>query len=233
MSADSHCYRVAYLYLDLALETARESGDANLGARAANATARQLLGDGYVTESLAVLDQAQKSLRGINGENIALLLTSKAWAYAHRGSYDPMARALGEALELLADQPAGLFGPAEAAGVSGACFEVLALADDAARAKHAKRAEKFILQALEDRDPVYARSRVLDLVGLANVQLSLSEPEMAMESGELALEGATRLRSCRTTQRIHALAIRALDVFPRASPVHDFAENVRCRLPVS
>jgi transcriptional regulator with XRE-family HTH domain len=233
MSADSQYYGVAYLYLDLALEAARESGDANLGARAANATARQLLSDGYVVESLAVLDQAQKSLQGLRDESRALLLTSKAWAYAHSGSYDPMVRALSEASELLVDQSAGLFGPAEIAGVSGACFEVLALAADASRVEHANRAEKFILHALEARDPVYARSRVLDLVGLANVQLSQGEPEMAMESGELALEGGTRLRSSRTTHRIHGLAIRALDVFPRVALIHEFAEDVRCRLPVS
>jgi transcriptional regulator with XRE-family HTH domain len=233
MSADSHYYGVAYLYLDLALESARESSDANLGARAANATARQLLGDGYVTESLTVLDQAQKSLQGLSQENAALLLTSKAWAYAHSGSYDPMARALNEASELLVNEPApGLFGPAEIAGVSGACFEMLALAAGAARTNHAKRAEEYILRALNARDPIYARSRVLDLVGLANVHLSLSEPEMAMESGVLALEGATRLRSGRTVHRIHALAVRALDDFPGVPLVHDFAENVRCRLPV-
>jgi hypothetical protein len=56
---------------------------------------------------------------------------------------------------------------------------------------------------------------------------------MAMESGQLALEGATRLRSGRTTHRIHALAVRALDDFPEVSPVNDFAENVRGRLPVA
>src|SRR5580658_3426899 len=232
MSSDSRQEGTAYLYLDLALDAARESGDANLGARAANAMARQLLSDGYVTESLAVLDQAQKSLKGLNDENEALLLSSKAWAYAHAGSYDAMVRSLGEASELLISHSApGLFGSAEMAGVSGACFEMLALRADPARARRAKQAEEYILRALNTRDPIYVRSRALDLVGLANVRLSQSELEMAMESGELALEVATKLRSLRATRRVHALAIRALEDFPGVSLVSDFAENVRCRLP--
>jgi hypothetical protein len=217
-----------------ALGAARESGDANLGARAANAIARQLFSDGHVTESLSVLETAHETLRDLSDESAALLLTSKAWVFAHIGNYDPMTRSLGKARALLLDNyEPRLFGLAEIEGVSGACYEMLALRTGAASAKYAEQAEQHILRALDAREPTYARSRVLDLVGLANVRLLKCEPEKAIESGTLALEGATKLRSSRTAGRVHAFAVDALDSFPGLSLVSDFAESVRCRLPVS
>jgi tetratricopeptide (TPR) repeat protein len=231
MFGDSAGAEAAYNYLVLALQIARESGDETLGARAANALARQLLIAGNQDAALALLGHAYDSFGSLSAEDRALLLASKAWAYAHLGSYDSMATSLDQATQLLEDNPAStLFGPAEISGVSGACFETLALVGGERKKSYAQKAEQHILAALKLREPLYARSRVLDLVGLANVQLSQGEPDGAIETGRLALGQAIKLRSPRTNRRIHALAVRALDEFPGAQQVSEFAESVRTQL---
>jgi hypothetical protein len=68
----------------------------------------------------------------------------------------------------LVGHSASLFGAAEFAGISGACFEVLAgRASPSRRAAHARQAERHISVALDLRQPFYVRSRVLDLAWLS------------------------------------------------------------------
>jgi DNA-binding transcriptional regulator YdaS (Cro superfamily) len=89
-----------------------------------------------------------------------------------------------------------------------------------------------IAAALEQRDPYYVRSRVLDLAGLARVRLLQDEPDEAMSVAAQALDAASGLRSRRTVRRLHTLAISAIDLYPRVRPVADFADSVRARLPL-
>lgn len=233
MAADSGDTRAAYKYLGVALDAAREARHASLGARAANAIARRILDDGDPAAARVLLCHARSSLHGLPGEMTAMLYTTEAWAYATLGDYEQMAPCLDHATAL-AGEPGGLFSAAELAGISGACFEALATrARPSRRSAYAAQADRYITDALRLREPFYARSRALDLAGLANVRLCQGEPHEAIRTADDALQSAGALRSRRAARRLHALAIRALDQFPHVSGVADFADTVRSRLPLT
>lgn len=233
MSADSGNPAAAYRYLGLALDAAREARDPVLGARAANAIARRQLDDGDHAAALMLLGHARSALRALPPAMTAMLSTSEAWAAARLGDYGQMSRHLDQAVELAGD-PDSLFGAAELAGIAGACFEALAAqAPLPLRARYAAEAEQRITEALGLRQDFYARTRVLDLAGLANVRLCQDEPVEAIRVAGSALESAAALRSGRAARRVHAVAIRALEQFPRLPEVADFADTVRSRLPVT
>lgn len=232
MSADSGDTAAAYRNLGAALEAAREARNPGLGARAANAIARRMLDDGNAQGALGLLRHARASLRGLPGEMTALLATSEAWTCAVLGDYDQMAPCLALAAERAGD-PGSLFGPAELAGISGACYEALATRPGPSRARYAALAERYISEALQLRELFYARSRVLDLAGLANVRLCQGEPEEAVRVAGEALDAAAMLRSGRAARRVHSLAIRALGEYPRVPEVAGLADAVRSRLPVA
>jgi transcriptional regulator with XRE-family HTH domain len=233
MSADTGDTGAAYRYLGVALDAAREARDVGLGARAANAITRRILDDGDPAAALGLVRHARASLRGLPVEMTAMLCTTEAWTCATLGDYEQMAPCLGRAVGA-ADQPGTLFGAAELAGIAGACFEALAArSNPSQRAAYALRAEFHITDALRLRAPFYARSRVLDLAGLANVRLCQGEPVEAMRTATDALETAAALRSGRAARRVHALAIRALEQFPGVPETADFADMVRSRLPVT
>lgn len=230
MCADAGLEGHAARYLDLALDAAREAGDGDLGARAVNAIARHVLDTGRPREAITLLRHARASLRDVRPSVTALLYTTEAWATARLGDYDEMAPCLEHAAGLASG--AGNVGPAEVAGVAGACYETLAAVSPAGRAASAEQAARHITTALDLREPYYVRSRVLDLAGLARVRLIQGEPEEAMTTAGRALDSAVSLRSPRTARRIHALAIDALTRYPSAWPVGEFADAVRTRLPV-
>jgi hypothetical protein len=159
------------------------------------------------------------------------MYTTEAWASAVLGNYDGMAPCLDAAANL-ADS-SGNVGPAEVAGVAGACYEALAAATTGRkRASSAAQAEKHVTTALRLREPYYVRSRVLDLAGLANIRLLQEEPDEAMAVAVAALDAASGLRSQRAARRLHKLAITALDQYPAAHAVPEFADAVRTRLPL-
>jgi hypothetical protein len=233
MSADSGHMPTAYGYLGLSLDAAREARDSALGARAANAIARRALDDGDPKSALEILRHARGSLRGLPGEMTGLLCTTEAWTCASLGDYDQMATCLDKAASFTG-VPGSLFGTAEFSGMAGACFEVLATRCSPPRKDaYVARAQEYILEALRLRDRYYARSRVLDLAGLANVRLLQGEPEEAMHTASEALDAATALRSERAARRVHRLAITALEQYPGVPAVAGFAELVRSRLPVA
>jgi hypothetical protein len=127
----------------------------------------------------------------------------------------------------------GHVGPAEIAGVAGACYEALAAATTGQRrASSAALAEQHVAAALQLREPYYVRSRVLDLAGLARIRLLQAEPDEAMTAAAAALDAASGLRSQRTARRLHSLAITALEQYPAVSAVPEFADAVRARLPL-
>ena len=233
MAADSGHTLSAYRYLRLSLEAAREARDATLGARAANAIARRVLEDGDPHTALSLLQHARQSLRDLPAEMTALLCTTQAWTCAALGDYEQMAPCLEQAAAN-AGGPGSLFGTAELAGMAGACHEALAARSNPPhRATHIARAAAHITDALRLRDGYYARSRVLDLAGLANVRLLQGEPEEAAQAGTQAIDAATALRSDRAARRVHTLAIRALDQYPGVPAVADLADAVRSRLPIA
>jgi hypothetical protein len=118
--------------------------------------------------------------------------------------------------------------------MAGACFEALAARSSPPRqVTHIAQAEAQITDALRLRDGHYARSRVLDLAGLANVRLMQGEPEEAMQAGFQAIDAATALRSDRAARRVHTLAIRALDRYPAVPAVAELVDAVRSRLPIA
>ncbi len=121
MSADAGLEGHAVRYLDLALGAAREAGDRELGARAVNAIARRILQAGQPQQAAALLQHARASLRNIPPSLTALLYTTEAWASAALGDYDATEPCLEQAAALASGD--GNVGPAEVAGVAGACYE--------------------------------------------------------------------------------------------------------------
>jgi hypothetical protein len=233
MTSDAGSMPRARQYLELSLKTAREARDASLGARAVNAMARRVLDDGNPWLAHDMLRHALRSLRDLPGDMTALLYTTDAWTCATLGDYGQMALCLEEAASLTGG-PDSLFGAAELAGIAGACYETLAArVRQPERASHIAQAEACITEALQLREPFYARSRVLDLAGLANVRLVQGEPEEAIRTASEALSTAVGLRSDRATRRVHGLAIRALELYPGVPAVAEFTEVVRSRLPVA
>ena len=233
MSADSGRDWVAHWYFALALDAAREAGDDDMGARVVNALARQLVADGRQAEAIGLLRQARQALRRRGQDSSAMLAGCTAWALAFTGSYDSVARALDQVTALADGHPGSpLFGPPEIAGTAGACCEVLALRGDGPRAARcATLAAEHITTALGSREPFYVRSRVLDLLGLANVRLAQREPEEAVRTAAQSLEQITALRSSRAKHRVHQFAVRALTRFPQAPQAREFAEIVRATIP--
>jgi hypothetical protein len=235
MSGDAGRDWLAHWYFALALDAAREAGDDDLGARVVNALARQLVADGRTTEAIGLLRDARQVLRRRTPGGSALLAGSTAWALACTGSYDSMARALDQAAALAADNPGHpLLGAPEIAGTAGACCEALALRGQGPRsARCARMAAEHITTALASRESFYVRSRVLDLLGLANVRLAQREPEEAVRTAALSLEQVTTLRSSRARRRIHQFAVRALTRFPQSPQAREFAEKVRATIPAA
>jgi hypothetical protein len=191
-----------------------------------------MLDDGNAQGALSLLRHARASLRGLPAEMTALLATSEAWTCAALGDYEQMAPCLSLAAES-AGGPGSLFGPAELAGISGACYEALATCPGPARARYAALAGQYISDALGLRAAFYARSRALDLCGLANVRLCQGEPAEAVRVASDALDTAARLRSGRAARRVHSLAIRALSDYPRVPEAGHLADAVRSRLPAA
>jgi hypothetical protein len=162
-----------------------------------------------------------------------MLAGCAAWALAFTGSYDSVAQALDQVAALADGHPGSpLFGPPEIAGTAGACCEVLALRGHGPpAARCATLAAEHITTALGSREPFYVRSRVLDLLGLANVRLAQREPEEAVRTAAQSLEQITTLRSSRAKHRVHQFAVRALTRFPQAPQAREFAEMVRATIP--
>jgi hypothetical protein len=233
MSADAGRDGLAHWYFALALDAAREAGDDDMGARVVNALARQLVADGYTTEAIGLLQQARPALRRRGPDSSALLAGCAAWALAFTGSYDSVARVLDQVTALADDTPGHpLFGAPEIAGTAGACCEVLALRGHGPQsARCATLAAEHITTALGSREPFYVRSRVLDLLGLANVRLAQREPEEAVRTATLSLEQIATLRSSRARHRVHRFAVRALTRFPQSPQAREFAEKVRATIP--
>ncbi len=127
----------------------------------------------------------------------------------------------------------GLFGPAEVAGIAGACYELLAGRSGGSEASvYAGQAAEHINMALKARERFYVRSRVLDLLGLANVRLYQGEPGEAARIALTAVECSQGLRSARVGRRFHRFAVRGSERYPRSSEVADFAEQVRAMFAV-
>jgi tetratricopeptide (TPR) repeat protein len=233
MSADARRDAAAHWYFALALDAAREAGDEDMGARVVNALARQLVAEGRTAEAIDLLDHARQALRRLSPDAAALLMGCAAWALADIGSYDSAARALDRVVALSGADPGHpLLGPPEVAGIAGACFEVLALRSQGARsARYARLAAEHITTALGSRESFYVRSRVLDLLGLANVRLSRREPEEAIKTAALSLDQVRTLRSARARRRVHQFAVRALTHFPKSPQACEFAEKVRATIP--
>jgi hypothetical protein len=233
MSADAGHDGLAHWYFTLALDAAREAGDDDMGARVVNAMARQLVADGRTTEAIGLLQQARPALRRRGPDSSALLAGCAAWTLAFTGSYDSVARALDQVTALASDTPGHpLFGAPEIAGTAGACCEVLALRGRGPQsARCATLAAEHIGMALGSREPFYVRSRMLDLLGLANVRLAQREPEEAVRTAALSLERIATLRSSRARYRVHQFAVRALTRFPQSPQAREFAEKVRATIP--
>ena len=233
MSADAGRDGLAHWYFALALDAAREAADDDMGARAVNALARQLVADGRATAAIGLLQQARPALRRRSPASSAMLAGSAAWALAFTASYDSVARVLDQATALAGDTPGHpLFGAPEIAGTAGACCEVLALRGHGLQsARCATLAAEHIATALGSREPFYVRSRVLDLLGLANVRLAQREPEEAVRTAALSLEQIATIRSSRARHRVHQFAVRALTRFPQSAQAREFAEKVRATVP--
>lgn len=233
MSSDVGHSALAQRYLVLGLQATQESGDLRLGARVSNTLGRNLLERHRPTTALDWIHHAQNVFSaGVDAEHRALLSATEARIHSSRNDIDSVERCLKRADDQLTHaRDATLFGQAELSGVTGACFETLMVGDHDQSERYAQRARQNTLAALGQRADSYARSRTLDLIGLANVELLTSGIDQAMSSANLAVRSAAKLRSHRVAQRLHQFATRAFELHPDEEKMWEFAELIQVRFP--
>ena len=96
----------------------------------------------------------------------------------------------------------GFFDEGELYGLLGVTLRDLALADTDHASGYAADARQWIDQAIQQRPRNFLRSRVMDIDGLAVVNLLLGEPEAAGQAAATAMTMATAVTSARVMSRL-------------------------------
>jgi hypothetical protein len=230
MSFDVGMHGPAQAYFVYGLQAAHEAGD-EAGRVCAAATlsdmARQLRALGHPGTGVRLLDLALERLpadrRRFNGAR-AMLWSLKSSMFAPMGlGYLPEVRnAANLSLDLFGqsrhDEPSPVqtrywtyTGEAEMASSVTEGYRDLARVD----ARLAGEAERYALQAVAHRADGYARSKVFDLVALAQARFLSAEPEQACDDGEAALALAGTVA---TSKRVNA---RLRDLVTDSGPYRD------------
>jgi len=142
-------------------------------------------------------------------------------------------RALGAAQDAFAragqdTDPAwcAFFDEGELYGLLGVTLRDLALADTDHAGSHAADARHWIEQAIQQRPRNFLRSRVMDMDGLAVVNVLLGEPEAAGQAAATAMTMATAVTSARVMSRLRRTAWLAQARFPDASDIGGLRDQV-------
>jgi hypothetical protein len=162
----------------------------------------------------------------VSASTASYLACHQAWSQAALGDAQACARGLGQAVEHFAQADPGTAPPwaghvstAELAAQQGHAQYTLALA--AADPKHAARAVPLLREAVEGFGPVYARSRAVNLPGLAGAHALTGDLDAAARVGHHAVEEITALASPRAYDRLRTLdtVLRPRDTTPAISEV--------------
>lgn len=138
------------------------------------------------------------------------LASNQAWCHAAQGDARACDRALGQAIEHFSQADPGAAAPwaahvdtAELAAQQGHAYYTLALAT--AEVKHAARAVPLLREAVEGYGPAYARSRAVNLAGLAGAQALTGDLDTAAHTSHHAVNEITVLASPRAYDRLRTL----------------------------
>ena len=135
---------------------------------------------------------------------------NQAWCHAAQGNAQACDRALGQAVDHFSQADPGAAAPwtahvdtAELAAQQGHAYYTLALAT--ADVKHAAQAVPLLREAVEGYGPAYARSRAVNLAGLAGAQAPSGDLDTAARTSHHAVDEITVLASPRAYDRLHTL----------------------------
>jgi transcriptional regulator with XRE-family HTH domain len=138
------------------------------------------------------------------------LASNQAWCHAAQGNAQACDRALGQAIEHFSQADPDAAAPwtahvdtAELAAQQGHAYYTLALAT--ADVKHAAQAVPLLREAVDGYGPAYARSRAVNLAGLAGAQALTGDLDTAARTSHHAVEEITALASPRAYDRLHTL----------------------------
>jgi hypothetical protein len=146
----------------------------------------------------------------VSATTASYLASNQAWCYAAHGDARACDRALGQAIEHFAQADPGAAPPwaahvntAELAAQQGHAYYTLALAR--AEVTHAARAVPLLHEAIEGYGPAYARSRAVNLAGLAGAHALTGDLDTAARTGHHAVAEITALASPRAYDRLRTL----------------------------
>jgi hypothetical protein len=239
MSYDLQLQATAQRYFLLGMHLAKDAGDRPQVGRMLYCLARQMID---LQRHREALDLAQTGVyairRSSTPKTMALLHVIEARAHAGMGQVRDCHRALGAAQDAFAqagqDTDPGwcaFFDEGELYGLLGVTLRDLALADKDHASSHAAEAMPWIEQAIERRPRQFLRSRVMDMDGLAVVNVLLGEPEAAGKAAAAALSMAGTVTSARVMTRLHRTNQLAQERFPGESAIVGLAERAPALTP--
>ncbi|MFD8560563.1 hypothetical protein ACFV1N_25095 [Streptosporangium canum] len=209
MSHDCGMHAAAQHYFLLGLRSAKEAGDANLGAHLLNCMARQAGHQDRPQDALELVHLALYGARNTATPTIRAILHSlEARSYAVMGRPD-FDRAAGLAEDAFArsasaDDPpwVGFFDASEYYATLGVCYQIAARQGEST---HATRSISMIEQAIALRAEGRIRSKTFDLIGLARAHLAARDPDGAVAATNSALELMAFVDSTRVHDRLREL----------------------------
>lgn len=168
--------------------------------------------------------------QSLSAATASCLTDYQAWCHATLGDARACDRALGQAIEHFAGADPAKAAPwmtylntAEFAAQQGHAQYTLALATT--DATYAARAVPLLQQAVHGFGPAYARSRAINLAGLAGARVLTGDLAAAVHTGHQAVEEITALASPRAYDRL-----RTLDTVLRPHSTDAAVSEVRGRI---
>jgi hypothetical protein len=165
----------------------------------------------------------------VSASTRSYIAATLAWCHASLGDAEPCRRALGDAQQFYTDADpstappwAAHVTPAEIAAQHGHSFYLLAKAAPS----HAPTAVEHLSVAVDSFGSAYARSRAVNLPGLAGSYFYVGEVESAVATGHEAVTEISTLSSKRAYARLQVLA-DAAEPFGHDSGVADLRQRIR------
>lgn len=216
MTYDVEQHEAARRLWMIALDTARRADH----ARSADLTVILLLDLAHQALHLERPDEALRLVQlgaatatshryPVSASSRSYIAATMAWCHASLGDADPCERALGDAQDFYANADpatappwAAHVIPAEIAAQHGHSFFVLAQAQP----RYAPAAIEHLRDAVDGFGPTYARSRAVNLPGLAGSYFRIGELDSAVTIGHEAVTEISTLSSKRAYARLRTLA---------------------------
>lgn len=229
-SFDVGLYGSARSHLARALEQAKHARNSSLAANVLYRMGRVHLHCDRVLDALRFFQLGQICAQDASCERtVAMLFANEAWAYALLGDSDLALKSINRAADELArardrGSPAwvSFFGAADLDATSGMVHADLA---ETHLDSHLDVAERFLTDALGQRDPSMARSRAFELTALATVQLRAGDMTAGIANGNEAVTLATEIRSMRIIDRLAPLQAVAM-MRAHAGDAQDLARRI-------